>query len=449
MSKRTSSRLDRRTLLRGLAGVALGLPFFEAMEDRAALAGGAPKRLVVFFTPNGTIPDAWVSGTETSFTLGPILQPLAPYQGDIIVTTGIDNQAATHGPGDDHQRGIGTMLTGIELQPGTYQGGCTTCPAAGWAGGASLDQIVAQKIGSATKLPSMEFGVDVGGSDDWSRMSYSGPGTPMPPIDDPVAAYARLFANLDADPAGQKLLVAQRHLVLGSIMTDAQKLRAGLGAADQIKLDQHLASLNTINQHLDQVVTVGGACKQPAAVVPVGDGDIESPANFGAIGKLQMDMLVMALTCDITRVASLQWTRSVGDVVYGLGRRHRGAPLALPSRRRRHRRPAEPRRHQHLLRPAARLLDRPDEAGARGHWHALRQHRHPLGQRARHRQRAFAQRHALPARGERRGLVPDRALPGLQRRPAQQPAAVGGQRHGRRPLDLRQPGVLHRAAQGL
>lgn len=308
-------QLDRRAVLRGLAGVAIGLPLFEAMQDKRAEAGNAPKRLIVFFTPNGTIPDAWVSGTPKSYTFGPILQPLAPYQSDVVVMTGIDNKAATHGPGDDHQRGMGTMLTGIEMQPGPYQGGCDTCPAAGWAGGASLDQIVAQKVGGATKLPSMEFGVNVGGSDDWSRMSYSGAGAPVPPIDDPAAAYTRLFKDLNADPQGQKRLIAERHLVLASVMADAQKLRGGLGAADRIKLDQHLASIDTINKHLDQTVTVGGNCKLPA---PVGNvGDINDPANFEAIGKLQMDMLVMALTCDITRVASLQWTRSVGDVVMG------------------------------------------------------------------------------------------------------------------------------------
>jgi hypothetical protein len=155
--------------------------------------------------------------------------------------------------------------------------------------------------------------VQVHDSDDWSRMSYSGPGTPMPPVDDPAAAYDRLFKDLNADPIGQKRLSDERHLVLSSIMSDAQKLRGKLGSSDRTKLDQHLASLDSINQHLDKVVAVGGQCQQPPAVGNI--GDIYDQANFEAIGKLQMDMLVMALTCDVTRVASIQWTRSVGDVV--------------------------------------------------------------------------------------------------------------------------------------
>lgn len=307
-------QLSRRALLRGLAGVAVGLPLLEVMSDRRAAAAASPKRLVIFFSPNGTVPDQWVSGGETNFTLGPILQPLAPHQKDIVVLTGMNNEAAYHGPGDDHQKGMGTMLTGIEMEPGDYKGGCDTCPPAGFAGGASVDQIIAQKIGKQTKLASMEFGVQVHDSDDWSRMSYSGPGTPMPPVDDPVTAYDRLFKDLNADPAGQKRLSEERHLVLSSIMGDAQKLRGRLGSSDRVKLDQHLSSLDSIEKRLDNVVTVGGNCKDPGA--PQAMSDIYDPANFEAIGKLQMDMLVMALTCDITRVASIQWQRSVGDIVF-------------------------------------------------------------------------------------------------------------------------------------
>lgn len=312
-------QLSRRTMLRGLAGltgVAVGLPFLDAMEGQRASAGSFPKRLVIFFTPNGTIPDAWVAsgGTETNFKLGPILQPLAKHQSDLIVLTGLNNEAARHGPGDDHQRGIGTMLTGTELLTGSYKGGCDTCPGAGFAGGPSVDQVVAKQLGQKTKLPSMEFGVHVHDSDDWSRMSYSGPNTPMPPVDDPGQAYDRLFKDLNTDPTGQKQLVQQRHMVLNSVMSDAQKLRNLVGKADQLKLDQHLASLDTINKHLDTVVSVGGSCKAP--VKPAGYGNIYDGTHLEAIGKLQMDMMVMALTCDITRVASIQWTRSVGDVVF-------------------------------------------------------------------------------------------------------------------------------------
>jgi len=189
-----------RGVLAGLGGVAVGLPLLEAMHGSTAKAAAAPRRLVIFFTPNGTIPDAWVTGTsETDYTFGKILEPLNDHKKDLVVLTGIDNKAAMNykAPGDDHQRGMGTCLTGTDLQPGDTVGGCDTCPGAGWANGPSVDQVIAQKVGKSSKLASMEFGVQVRSSDDWSRMSYSGAAQPMPPIDDPKIAYQRLFAGLN------------------------------------------------------------------------------------------------------------------------------------------------------------------------------------------------------------------------------------------------------------
>jgi hypothetical protein len=323
------AKLGRRALLRGLAGAAIGLPLLEAMEERHARAGGSPQRFVVFFTPDGSYPDPssgvkepWGTGTANSLTFGTITQPLAPYVNNIVLMKGIDNKAAMDpsGPGDDHQRGMGTMLTGIKLQPGSSQGGCTTCAAAGWAGGPSIDQVIAhtvQTVGTTTKLASMEFGVGSGMSsgqvDDWGCMVYSSAGNPKPSTDDPTQAYSTLFANLNADPDGQKLLIAQRHAVLGAVMADAQKLHGVVSAADWMKIDQHISSINDINKSLDTVVAVGGQCQQPTAFAAYPnpqDGSV-----FQAIGALQMKMLVMTLTCDIARVASLQWTRSVGMAV--------------------------------------------------------------------------------------------------------------------------------------
>ncbi len=305
--------LDRRALLRGLAGAAIGLPFLEAMSPTAS-AAPLPKRLVVFFTPDGTIPGAWATGSVDNFTLGPILEPLNAHKSDLIVLTGINNEAAHHGPGDDHQRGMGTMLTGTELQPGPDKGGCDTCPAAGFAGGPSVDQVIAQKIGNQTKLASMEFGVSVHEANSWSRMSFSGPGTPMPPVDNPKLAYNRIFGDFNADPAGAKRLAAERHLVLDSVMSDANKLKAKLGSGDRAKLEQHLSSLDGINKHLDTVGQLGGDCSLPPALGDI--GDIYDEKNHEAVGRLQIDLMVAAMACDITRVSSLQWTVSVGNTTF-------------------------------------------------------------------------------------------------------------------------------------
>jgi hypothetical protein len=305
--------LNRRAILRGLAGAAIGLPLLDAMGPTAH-AAPLPKRLVVFFTPDGTIPGAWASGSVNDFTLGPILSPLEANKSNLIVLTGVNNQAAHHGPGDDHQRGMGTMLTGTELQPGPDQGGCDTCPPAGFAGGASVDQVIAQKIGNQTKLASMEYGVSVHDANSWSRMSFSGPGKPMPPVDNPKLAYTRIFGDFNADPMGAKRLAAERHLVLDSVMSDAKKLQSKVGSDDRAKIEQHLASLDGINKHLDTVGQIGGDCSLPA---PLGNiGDVYDEKNHEAVGRLQMDLMVAAMACDITRVSSLQWTTSVGNTTF-------------------------------------------------------------------------------------------------------------------------------------
>jgi hypothetical protein len=120
----SSLRLSRRSVLRG-TGVAIALPWLEAMVAPRKAHAAAPKRFVSFFSPNGYIRDAWTpTGTETAFTLSRTLKPLEPHKGDIVVLDGVDNVAATKGPGDDHMRGMGCMLTGTELLPGGNKGGC-------------------------------------------------------------------------------------------------------------------------------------------------------------------------------------------------------------------------------------------------------------------------------------------------------------------------------------
>jgi hypothetical protein len=226
------SRINRRTVLRGLGGVAIGLPFLHAMEP-AAIAAPFPKRFIVFFTANGTIPPSWVpAGGELDFTLSPILSPLEAHKQDLLVLQGIDMEAAYHGPGDGHQTGMGTMLTGTELLPGTEfcEGDCSDpTKTVGWGGGPSVDQVIAKAVGQTTKFSSLEFGVQVQSASIWSRMCYLDADQPIPPEDDPAAAFDRIFGELGADPFGLEKIRAQRHSVLDSVMTDFEDARRARG----------------------------------------------------------------------------------------------------------------------------------------------------------------------------------------------------------------------------
>ncbi|SEK78756.1 Protein of unknown function [Stigmatella aurantiaca] len=305
--------LSRRTLLRGLSGVAIALPFLEAMEAHAA-APATPKRFVFVFSANGTIPPAWTpSGSETSFQLGRILAPLEPHKSKLLLLDNLDMESAHHGPGDGHQKGMGHLLTGTELQNGDiFTGGDSE--KVGWGGGISIDQEIAKRVGQNDRFPSLLFGVQTGGANIWSRMSYSGPGSPMPAEDNPRNAFNRIFANFNADPAGLAELRYRRHSVLDSTQEDFKKLRAQLGSTDLQKVDAHLTAIREIERRLDlEDHAVGASCVKPAQPATL---DHTKNENFPAVGKLQMDLLVMALTCNLTKVATLQWSRSVSQVAF-------------------------------------------------------------------------------------------------------------------------------------
>jgi hypothetical protein len=297
--------IDRRTLLRG-GGAAIALPLLEAMLPRKAHAQMAPKRFVPWFTANGTIMKNWApTGSETAFTLSPILMPLEPFKSKLIVIQGVDQQGG--GAGDGHQNGMAGWLTGQPTNTGPFKGGCGQN--GGWANGISADQHIAKTIGATTKFKSLEFAVQAGSATNWSRMSYAGPDMPVPPEENPTNAFNRIFADLNASPMEIDKTRVQRKTVLDAVMGQFRYVKGKVGAEDGRKLDAHFEAVRDIESRLAVMgpIAPGMACSKPAPVtMNAGSNDA-----FPAVGKLQMDLLVMALACDLTRVASLQWSRAV------------------------------------------------------------------------------------------------------------------------------------------
>jgi hypothetical protein len=134
---------------------------------------------------------------------------------------------STHsGPGDAHQKGMGHILTGTALQDSDlFTGG--NGELAGWGGGVSIDQRIAQEIGANHSFGSLEFGVQVGAPNIWSRMSYAGPGQPVPPENNPYTNYQRIFADFDANPETLATLRAKRGTVLDLVNQDFRRLTPG------------------------------------------------------------------------------------------------------------------------------------------------------------------------------------------------------------------------------
>lgn len=302
--------ISRRSFLRGAAG-ALALPLLQLPPRRAGAAGKYPKRLLLVTTPNGTLKELWSpqGGTETSFDLPPLLRPMAAFRDKLVIVDGVDLAVGMMGPGGPHQRGCGSLFTGDILTEGEFMDGDGR--RAGWASSISVDQFAARQLRPNTRFQTLELGVCVKENEPRSRYVYRGREQPVPPEVDPVASYRRAFAGMDMSQDELQKQLRRRQSVLDSVWADFGALERKVAAPDRAKLQQHATSLRDLELRLEQLVAMPSTCAPlptPAVMAHMEED------NFEQVGKLQMDLLVMALACDLTRVASLQWASAVNTV---------------------------------------------------------------------------------------------------------------------------------------
>ncbi len=326
-----SKPLPRRTVLRG-ACVALALPFLDAMRPRVATAQTAgPKRFVVFFSANGTIKDQWQpSGTETSFTMSPILKPIEAHQADLLIMRGLSNEASYLYDPNAHDTSMATMLTANKLLMGPSGTGRAGHVLDGTAAGPSIDQEIARVIGGETKLPSLELGVQSTTTIIEPmplRMSYRGtPGNAksVPLEDDPKKVFERLFMDNGTPSTEIEALKAQRRSVLDFVLRDFGRLTGKVGAEDRQKLDRHATTLREYELTLEKLGTTLD-CEVPASAPDVSLDPVDCVmdgrpgkcfGDFTTLGKAQMDNLVLSLTCDLTRVATIQWSTAESTIFF-------------------------------------------------------------------------------------------------------------------------------------
>jgi len=328
-------RLSRRALLRGAGGTLLALPALEAMSGSSARGQAAtlPKRFVMFYTPNGTNAGNldeiasqtafWPAQTGPNFVLGKEVAPLEALRKKLLIVSGIrgvsmEDDVPTHG--DSHSIGIAQLLSGVHTQYdfSTY-GKIPGSNAASYGMGITLDQYLGKKIGGATKFPTLEFGVintTDAGVLPWSRMIYSGPNQPVPAVEDPAQMFKRMFG--DGTPVAGMTIdqsIAERKSVLDYVTKDITLLQGKLGASDKQKLEKHLGLVRALEGGL-KVGPTGVPNLGCSNTSPKFAGDPQDKANFPATGKLMMDLLALALKCDITRVASLQWSWARSNLVH-------------------------------------------------------------------------------------------------------------------------------------
>ncbi|HYQ02493.1 MAG TPA: DUF1552 domain-containing protein [Polyangiaceae bacterium] len=319
---------SRRTFLRTVAAGLGALPFLKVVEHSYARAEGAtlPQRLIGVYHPHGIAAELFTmrdGDTETEFDLGYEGSPLQPFddaatygrsfKDKIVAIEGIDLLSDTNG-----HNSAGTILTGSRVAGGV----------GGLPMNSSIDQFLAVKngFGDSTLVTSVALGV---GNNELSArqcLSFGEGGVPISKIIDPVLAFDFLFKQAVVGSDATALAAAERQRRLGKslidfVRGDVNRLRARVGDLEAQKLDQHLTALRSLEKKV-QALPRTNNCAVPAR--PNAFPNLEQynggEPYFDAIADAHIDLLGLAMGCDITRFATLV----LNDLSYA------GNPLGLP-----------------------------------------------------------------------------------------------------------------------
>jgi hypothetical protein len=319
----TQKHLSRRGLLRGV-GTAVALPVLDAMFPALSSAAKtakrvAPNRMVYVYVPNGVDMRNWrPDAVGTAFDLPKILSPLAPVRDNVIVFSGLkdhNGEALGDGPGD-HARAAASFLTGVH--PRKTAGSDISV-------GISVDQVAAQRIGSATRLASLELGCEDGhlaGNCDSgyacayvNSISWRTPTVPNPPEINPRAVFERLFGSDEdaADPSARARNAKLDQSILDLVSDDTKRLQRDLGPTDRRKLDEYLTAVREVERQVQ--VGEKQAAENNVAVpnMPKPEG---IPLEFAEHAQLMFNLMTIALQSDITRISTFMLAREGSNRSY-------------------------------------------------------------------------------------------------------------------------------------
>lgn len=286
---------------RGFLASALAAGVFTQMRwARAA----APMRTLFVYVPDGCIPSLWhPTGGETGFTLPEMSAPLEVVREHCVFFKGLNMYSGM----PTHEGGIRKVLTGVGPQ--------------------SLDIFLGQKLQGAAPHASVQLGVGANFQNGSGSMSFTGTGQEVKPDDNPLNAFGRLFGSM-AKPDDTAAILARKRKksVLDAALADLNAIQSTLAGPEREKLQTNLDSIREVEKRLD--VAAPAACSyaswnsegfkiSPTDYYPK---TYEKEDQFGVVGKLQQELAVLALGCDITRSASIMWSHPVSPTkVPGLG----------------------------------------------------------------------------------------------------------------------------------
>jgi hypothetical protein len=304
----TKKALSRRTVLRGI-GTAVALPLLDAMVPAfAPAATTAPvRRFGVVYHPNGVIYDKWLPrGEGASYELSPTLKALEPLKKDVLVITGLasDQAEALGDGGGDHSRACGSFLTGVHVNKSDSI----------LQNAVSMDQIVAKAFESETQLSSLQMTADENsllGSCDLgyscaysSTVSWLTPTLPLMAENNPRVLFERMFGSSDStDSRVRAARLQQDRSLVDSVNDRVHQLQRKLGAADNRKVNDYLASLKDVERRIQK------AEEQSTKALPDVQQPVGIPDNFAEHVRLLYDLQLLAYQSDLTRVITFMYGR--------------------------------------------------------------------------------------------------------------------------------------------
>lgn len=307
MNKMTH-QLSRRAMLRGL-GVTMALPWMESLcvwgdEPKSSEPSSkAPTRMAILFSGCGFHKNEWwAKGEGQSMELGKVLHPLRDFRDRLVFIRGLYNAEALKG--NIHSSQTGNLLSGAPLTAG-----------GSIRSGTSVDQLVAQRIGHQTKVPSLVLGCEKANPSVHknysmlysSHISWSSPTTPTPLEVYPALAFDQLFK--DNIQRGDQS-------VLDAVLSDAQNVRRTISRLDQQKLDEYLNSVREVERRIENAGQRGEiqgwrpTLSEPNMSRPK-DG---YPQDIVEHMRLMCDILVLAFQTDTTRICTLKLNNDHGTL---------------------------------------------------------------------------------------------------------------------------------------
>jgi hypothetical protein len=305
----TTSNLPRRAVLKALGHTALALPFFEALTARPARAQGAAtaKRVIFFYFPDGVLAQSargeasrWhCTGTETNLSIPDQAEALRAWKADCLFFRNLSMGPADSG---SHPGGAKKLLTGVD-------GG----------NGESVDHYLSRTVGAQAPWRHLYLGAmaTTNNAAGDKFIVYPTAGQTLAPRDDPKQVFQQLFANAMPGGGVNPGVVDPRRSVIDGAKAELEVLKARLGGSEATKLALHLEALREVER---RIMAMGPAPAPSSCQSPVvdfsnlGTGPYDA-SKFGHLLRAQIDVMVTAMTCGLTKVGTLQASMHTSELI--------------------------------------------------------------------------------------------------------------------------------------